>query len=149
MQTPAQYPERSGTRGLLLLRQERLGIIANPVPVTLPALPPRDVWTRWPRLRSARRRERLRDDPPQNRLDRDPVLNGKRLEAFAAEIRSARKADDMAAQVFPHLVAGAPTGAGLRPDFRSAQTRAWGAFPTLRTIAGLIDRITGRAPAEK
>jgi hypothetical protein len=44
----------------LALRQARVGIVANPVKVALPPSSPREVWTRWPKLRSARRLEMLR-----------------------------------------------------------------------------------------
>jgi hypothetical protein len=44
----------------LARRQARVGIVANPVKVALPPCSPREVWTRWPKLRSARRLESLR-----------------------------------------------------------------------------------------
>lgn len=44
----------------LARRQARVGIVANPVTVALPPGSPREVWTRWPKLRSARRLEALR-----------------------------------------------------------------------------------------
>lgn len=37
------------------VQQARVGILRNPVQPCLPQLPPRDVWRKWPRLRSTRR----------------------------------------------------------------------------------------------
>ena len=42
----------------LAARQARVGIIANPRLAELPRSAPRDVWTRWPELRAAKRRAR-------------------------------------------------------------------------------------------
>ena len=92
MQETGHCRDRTSPSALRLeARQERLGIIANPVQVNLPVAPPRDVWTRWPKLRSARRRETLREHASERRLAGDPVLNGQKLEAFTSELRS--KAD--------------------------------------------------------
>lgn len=42
----------------LAARQARVGILANPRSVALPRPAPREVWTRWPELRAAKRRAR-------------------------------------------------------------------------------------------
>jgi hypothetical protein len=44
-------------RGAMTLaqRQAKVGILANPVPIKLPAHQPRDLLVRWPRLQSRRR----------------------------------------------------------------------------------------------
>lgn len=42
----------------LAARQARVGIIANPRLAELPRSAPRDVWTRWPEMRAAKRRAR-------------------------------------------------------------------------------------------
>lgn len=68
-------------------RQARVGIIANTVDVVMPSAPPREVWTRWPKLRSARRREKARSTVRHDPLTDDPVLNGAALAAFAVEVR--------------------------------------------------------------
>ncbi len=67
----------------LRARQSRVGIIANPVPLDMPRPAPRDVWLRWPRLRSARRAGGVRKEKPAA----DPILTGDALSSFARELR--------------------------------------------------------------
>jgi hypothetical protein len=79
-------------------KQARLGIIANDADVTLPFLPPRDVWTRWPKLHSARRQKRATHVSCEQKLAQDCVLNGAMLDAFTREIRDPA-CDERSAQV--------------------------------------------------
>ena len=71
----------------LVERQVRVGIIANHIDVELPATRPRDVWTRWPKLKSARRKRRTAAASPECKLAQDHVLNGTMLDALTREIR--------------------------------------------------------------
>ena len=68
------------------LRQARVGIVANPVETTLPVFPPREVWSKWPKLRSARRRSDARTAAGQE-VRPDPVLSGEMLRSFAQDMR--------------------------------------------------------------
>lgn len=72
----------------LAQKQLRLGIVANHVDVSLPFIPPRDVWTRWPKLQSARRGKRTVALTADQKLAQDCVLNGTMLDAFTREMRS-------------------------------------------------------------
>ena len=76
-----------------LERQSRLGIKPNPVALVLPDPQHREVWTRWPKLRSARRPSRLESGLPSASAESDAVLNGDRLSAFSKEMRDAPCAD--------------------------------------------------------
>lgn len=83
--TATACPRRRGEP--LARRQARVGIIANPATVSLPVMPPRDTWVRWPSLRSSRRAGRMMPvrDPAQ--LKADPILSGSALNNFARDIR--------------------------------------------------------------
>ncbi|MGY6706348.1 hypothetical protein [Roseinatronobacter sp.] len=71
----------------LSMRQARVGIVANPATIRLPVHPPRDVWTRWPDMRSRRRHHGARPvDAAQN--FGDPVLDGVLLGDFARALRA-------------------------------------------------------------
>ena len=71
----------------LSMRQARVGIVANPAVIRLPVHPPRDVWTRWPDMRSRRRYHGARPvDGAQN--FGDPVLDGVLLGDFARRLRA-------------------------------------------------------------
>ena len=72
----------------LAARQARLGILANGAEVALPILPPRDVWTRWPKLRSSRRKTQTESPSPCDELEQDRVLNGDMLDAYMRDMRS-------------------------------------------------------------
>lgn len=73
-------------------RQARVGIIANPAEQRLPAHLPRDIWTRWPDLRSKRRlRKQGQADGPERRFS-DPVLDGELLDDLRSEYRERRLA---------------------------------------------------------
>jgi hypothetical protein len=68
-------------------RQARVGIIANPVKVALPPSSPREIWTRWPKLRSARRLEALRHGAPEQKQIDALGLGEDSLKGFAHELR--------------------------------------------------------------
>lgn len=72
-----------------LERQARLGITPNPIALVLPEPQHREVWTRWPKLRSARRPSRVESGSPNASAESDAVLNGDRLSAFSKEMRDA------------------------------------------------------------
>ncbi len=72
-------------RESLLARQARVGIIANAKELDLPVHAPREIWTRWPDLRSARRRKGAKQDDPD--AGHDPILSGDALRAFVEELR--------------------------------------------------------------
>lgn len=75
------------SRELWLERQARVGIIANPKELVLPVHAPREVWTRWPDLRSARRHKAKVALVSQRKKKRDPILSGDALRAFVSELR--------------------------------------------------------------
>lgn len=56
-------------------RQARVGIVANPNRVPLQAPVPRDVWTRWPDLRSAHRRKNRPQSMGVHLSDPDPLAD--------------------------------------------------------------------------
>lgn len=73
-------------------RQARVGIIANPAKMRLPSHLPRDIWTRWPDLRSKRRLQKQgKADRPEKRFA-DPVLDGELLDDLMSEYRERRPA---------------------------------------------------------
>lgn len=80
-------PIQRTDRDARVSRQARVGIIANTNEVALPVHAPREIWVRWPKLRSARRREGQKgpDVPPP--LAQDPILSGSALHDFTREIR--------------------------------------------------------------
>jgi hypothetical protein len=69
-------------------RQARVGIVANPnrVPITVPV--PRDVWARWPDLRSAHRRKSKTGPHAKTAQLQD-------MDAFEEFVRSVRKSPAM------------------------------------------------------
>ncbi|MBN2761271.1 MAG: hypothetical protein JXQ79_12290 [Rhodobacteraceae bacterium] len=69
-------------------RQARVGIVANPkrVPVNVPV--PRDVWARWPDLRSAHRRKSKTGPHAKTAQLQD-------MDAFEEFVRSVRKSPAM------------------------------------------------------
>ncbi|MGP9789233.1 hypothetical protein [Roseinatronobacter sp. NSM] len=71
----------------LSMRQARVGIIANPAKVAMPVHLPRDVWTRWPDLRSRRRHHGARAKDPAQGFG-DPVLDGVLLGSYARDLRA-------------------------------------------------------------
>lgn len=71
----------------LAQRQARVGIIANPATVSLPVIPPRDTWVRWPKLRSARRNGGKVAGRDPEYLNADPVLSGSALTSLARSFR--------------------------------------------------------------
>ncbi|MCC5962968.1 MAG: hypothetical protein JJU09_07560 [Rhodobacteraceae bacterium] len=82
-QLQKQHSHASRRGESLRARQSRVGIIVNPVPLDMPRPSPRDVWLRWPRLRSARRAGGGRKEEPAA----DPILTGDALRSFARELR--------------------------------------------------------------
>ena len=101
----------------LAKRQARVGIVANAVEVTLPSHSPREVWTRWPKLRSARRPGA--NDRGLGGADRgsDPVLNGDRLKDFAHELRHS----EPLIQEMPEVEIRIPPAEALAPPFEGAR----------------------------
>lgn len=81
--TPRTAQRRTG----LAARQARVGIVANAVDIRFPAHSPREVWVRWPKLRSARRMNRDIVATDAAGPEGDPVLNGARLKDFTDELR--------------------------------------------------------------
>lgn len=71
-------------------RQARVGIIPNPVEIARPAVVPREVWVRWPKLRSARRPGKATRPDPVPKDTRDPVISGDRLRDFVQDMRNGR-----------------------------------------------------------
>lgn len=69
------------------MRQARVGITANPAVIQLPVHLPRDVWTRWPDMRSRRRYHGARAKDAAPGFD-DPVLDGLLLGDFARDLRA-------------------------------------------------------------
>jgi hypothetical protein len=65
-------------------RQSRVGIIANPAVVPLPAPGPSSLMSRWPDLRSPRR---LRHHGVARPDVSDPITAGHALAEFAQELR--------------------------------------------------------------
>lgn len=100
----------------LAARQARVGIVANPhkPPAKLPA--PREVWVRWPDLRSARR---CKDTPQPSHSAEDDMA---RMDAF---VRSVRRA------------APAPDPSGVEEDPAPARSRGWLLFLGLIAIVVL------------
>lgn len=84
--------ERSLGRGNLA-RQARVGIVANPVELQVKHLPPRESWTKWPRLRSARRIESVHQHSAPNILEQDPILSGAKLDEFIRKLRRNEQVD--------------------------------------------------------
>jgi hypothetical protein len=94
-------------RETLADRQARVGIVANPKRISLNTPVPRDVWTRWPDLRSAHRRkpklQAAAHVPPVE--DPDPLAN------FAHSVRGASSAQ---ASISPSIGSAAlPSGKKL------------------------------------
>jgi hypothetical protein len=73
----------------LAARQARVGIVANPLkpPSRVPA--PREVWVRWPDLRSARR---CKDKDHLSPLPQDDLA---RMDAFVRSVRRSGPAPDL------------------------------------------------------
>ncbi|MCC5993048.1 MAG: hypothetical protein JJT99_11035 [Rhodobacteraceae bacterium] len=76
----------------LRARQARVGIIANPAQQRLPAHLPRDIWHRWPDLRSKRRLQKQGHEGGQDSRKTDPVLDGDLLDELRSEYRERRLA---------------------------------------------------------
>lgn len=74
-------------------RQARVGIIANPAEVHLPTHLPRDIWNRWPDLRSKRRLRRQGQANEKPARFADPVLDGALLDQLMSEYRKRRSAN--------------------------------------------------------
>lgn len=103
----------------LAKRQARVGIVANAVEVKLPSHSPRDVWTRWPKLRSARRPGANVQGLGRSDKADDPVLNGDRLKEFAYELR---KSDSVSViQEMPDVEIVITPAEALAPPFDGAR----------------------------
>jgi len=81
---------RGRRRESLAARQARVGIIANPQMPKLPRPIPREVWTRWPDLRAAKRRSQGADAGGQDGSD---LLS---LDAFVQSVRRSGPAPNRA-----------------------------------------------------
>lgn len=77
-------------------RQARVGIIPNPARIDLPVVVPREVWSRWPKLRSTRR---LRKTRPDQAEPTDALLSDDMLRAFAEEMRNGELTNRIAVEV--------------------------------------------------
>ncbi len=86
----ARQKQESRHRARRAERRARVGIIANPVELVQPAVIPREVWTRWPKLRSSRRPGREKPGDAVKDHTTDPVLSGESLRSFVAEMRKAQ-----------------------------------------------------------
>lgn len=101
-------------------RQARVGIVANPVEITLPVVPPREVWTRWPRLRSARRGAESRK-AAGDEVSADPVLSGELLRSFADDMRKGETGSVSVVEAsLPDTVDFVPVLTRARPVIRLA-----------------------------
>ena len=78
------------------VQQARVGILRNPASPDLPRPAPRDVWRKWPRLRSQRRLQALRGSEAAN--DVDEILTGERLRAFSRSLRKPGTVPDVGGQ---------------------------------------------------
>lgn len=85
-------------------RQARVGIIANATTIPLPAHPPREVWTRWPKLRSSRRHGAesfaVRDEPASV----DPVLSGELLKDLRRDLCAQQPVETPVTNAFEPLL---------------------------------------------
>lgn len=86
-------------RARALQRQARVGIIPNPVEIAPPPVMPREVWSRWPKLRSARRPRGEKAQAPTPQAAVDPVLSGDKLRAYVDDMRKGRLNARMAVEV--------------------------------------------------
>lgn len=102
---------RGRRRESLAARQARVGIVANPRQIVLPRPTPREVWTRWPVLRSSKRRSHMPDSSVQG----GPDLSA--LDEYARSLRQSGGAPAMTHEETPNSVAiegaGAPERSGL------------------------------------
>lgn len=110
---------RGRRRESLAARQARVGIVANPRMTELPRPTPREVWTRWPDLRSSKRRSHMPDPSVQS----GPDLAA--LDAYAQSLRQSDRAPAMAPEKTPD------TDATERntPSERSGVSRFWDCLP--------------------
>jgi len=130
---PCDVMDKSELRKTRLAeRQARVGIVANLVEVRLPTHGPREVWVRWPKLRSARRQGQGVPEPVNLAQSADPVLNGDRLKDFTLEVRQSEAPAQSSAQV---AILFAPDHI-LVPPFDRARLAVRLAFGVL--VAGLV-----------
>lgn len=97
-------------------RQARVGIIANTTTVALPAHPPREIWTRWPRLRSGRRQGARKPAEHIRQLQDDAVMSGDLLRDLRRDLCAQDAADSPGVDRSDHLPA--------EPSFAPPQLRA-------------------------
>ncbi len=104
MDDPMNHPDQCAggitRRRNLTERQARVGIVANKTEVGLPMHSPREVWVRWPKLRSARRLEEQRSAAQPETVAKtpaDPILSGLRLNEFRDALRSSQAGPAVAA----------------------------------------------------
>ena len=90
-------------------QQARVGILRNPAEPKLPTLPQRDVWRKWPRLRSTRRqrcetdgKDTARDQagqtgargPVPSAPGAEPLPDTRALDAFARVLRQSPRTSE-------------------------------------------------------
>lgn len=92
-------------------RQARVGIIANTSLISLPIQPPREVWTRWPKLRSGRRAGQ-RPATQSGVPSQGAMPAGDMLDAFRRDLR--RQADDTPVHNYPSEVTSPETPPPVR-----------------------------------
>ncbi|WP_139257475.1 hypothetical protein [Natronohydrobacter thiooxidans] len=80
-------------RTRLAERQARVGIIANSTVIPLPDHPPREVWTRWPKLRSGRRAGKWKTVHQSRLPQHDAVLSGDMLQELRRDLCEADARD--------------------------------------------------------
>lgn len=130
---PCDVMDKSESRKTRLAeRQARVGIVANSVEVRLPAHGPREVWVRWPKLRSKRRQGQGVSGQVNLEQSADPVLNGDRLKDFTLEVRQSEALAHESPQV-EILFAPDPT---LVPPFDRARLAVRLALGVL--VAGVV-----------
>ena len=105
-------------------QQARVGILRNPAEPKLATPPPRDVWRKWPRLRSARRTGTV---PPREMTGRRMGDSAERplpeQQALQAETRALRQALQV------HLAAAPADSAAVATPRRPATAATTGPAP--------------------
>lgn len=90
----------------LAARQARVGIIANVTVALLPTQPPREIWTRWPKLRSSRRAGWQKNAGQGQQPQQEATLSSNVLKELRRDLRA--QAVDIPLATYPN--------AGLPPD---------------------------------
>ncbi len=146
---PESYPTAASDpaarrRETLSDRQARVGIIANPAKMVLPYHPPRDVWVRWPRLRSARRAGGS-GAPPVSAAD--PILSGTALQSFARDLREGASQTEAGSP--PGKVGANATAERLRDDLQSQPPPDCAVWLNAQRERGAAGRLRGGSGAQQ